>query len=619
MNYISVENISKSYGDRILFNNISFGINKSQKIAFVAKNGTGKTSILNIIAGVDIPDEGQVIQRKDIQVAYLSQNQIFDNHLTIEETIFATENRILPIIKQYEKALENPEDSENYQKAFDLMDQNNAWDFETQYKLVLSKLKLNNLSLRVDKLSGGQKKRLSLAILLINKPDLIILDEPTNHLDLEMIEWLEDYFKKEKITLFMVTHDRYFLERVCNEIIELDHGELYKYKGNYSYYLEKKEERISLEATITNKAKNLFKKELDWMRRQPKARTTKSKSRIDDFFKIKEKAHKRRQDHSVQLEINMARLGSKILELHKLKKSFGDLKILDGFEYVFKKGERIGIIGKNGTGKSSFLNILTNKEPVDTGKIVVGDTVKFGYYTQKGIVIKEGQKVIEVIKEFGEEIPLAKGRRISASQLLERFLFDKKKQYDFVEKLSGGEQKRLYLCTVLIQNPNFLILDEPTNDLDVITLNVLESFLLDFPGNLIVVSHDRYFMDKIVDSLFVFRGNGIVENFPGNYSDYRAYEDSKPKEKVIKIEKQQKESTPPNKTKLSFVEKREFGSLEEDIDRLARKKKAIESSFLNEELTQTQIQEKSEELQQVLSSLEEKEERWLELSMKLED
>ena len=619
MNYISVENISKSYGDRTLFSNISFGINKNQKVAFVAKNGTGKTSILNIIAGLDIPDKGQVIQRKDIQVAYLSQHQIFDNHLTIEETIFATENRILPIIKQYEKALENPEDSENYQKAFDLMDQNNAWDFETQYKLVLSKLKLNNLSLKVGKLSGGQKKRLSLAILLINKPDLIILDEPTNHLDLEMIEWLEDYFKKEKITLFMVTHDRYFLERVCNEIVELDHGELYKYKGNYSYYLEKKEERITQEAVSTNKAKNLFKKELDWMRRQPKARTTKSKSRIDDFFEIKEKAHKRRQDHSVQLEINMKRLGSKIVELHKLKKSFGDLKILDGFEYVFKKGERIGIIGKNGTGKSSFLNILTNKEPIDAGKVVVGETVKFGYYTQKGIVVKEGQKVIEVIKEYGEEIPLTKGKRISASQLLERFLFDKKKQYDFVEKLSGGEQKRLYLCTVLIQNPNFLILDEPTNDLDVVTLNVLESFLLDFPGNLIVVSHDRYFMDKIVDSLFVFRGNGIVENFPGNYSDYRAYEDSKPKEKAIKIEKQQKKSSPTNKTKLSFVEKKEFGSLEEDIERLVRKKKAIESSFLNEELTQNDIKEKSEELQQVLSSLEEKEERWLELSMKLED
>ena len=617
MNYISVENISKAYGDRTLFSNLSFGIHKNQKVAFVAKNGTGKTSILNIIAGLDTPDEGQVIQRKDIQIAYLSQNQIFDDSLSVEQTIFATENRILPIIKQYEKALENPEDSDNYQKAFDLMDQHNAWDFETQYKLVLSKLKLNDLSMKVAKLSGGQKKRLSLAILLINKPDLIILDEPTNHLDLEMIEWLEEYFKKEKITLFMVTHDRYFLERVCNEIIELDHGELHKYKGNYSYYLEKKEERVTQEATSTNKAKNLFKKELDWMRRQPKARTTKSKSRIDDFFEIKEKAHKRRQDHTVQLEISMERLGSKIIELHKLKKSFGDLKILDGFEYVFQKGERIGVIGKNGTGKSSFLNILTNREPVDGGKVVVGETVKFGYYTQKGIVVKEGQKVIEVIKEFGEEIPLTKGRRISASQLLERFLFDKKKQYDFVEKLSGGEQKRLYLCTVLIQNPNFLILDEPTNDLDVITLNVLESFLLDFPGNLIVVSHDRYFMDKIVDSLFVFRGDGVVENFPGNYSDYRTYEDSKPKEKVVKVEKKLAIAT-PSKVKLSFEEKREFGSLEKDIERLGLKKKSIEASFMDEGITQEQVTEKSEELQKVISSLEQKEERWFEISMKLE-
>jgi ATP-binding cassette subfamily F protein uup len=617
VNYISVENISKSYGDRTLFKNLSFGINKNQKVAFVAKNGTGKTSILNIIAGLDTPDEGQVIQRKDIQIAYLSQNQIFDDSLSVEQTIFATENRILPIIKQYEKALENPEDSDNYQKAFDLMDQHNAWDFETQYKLVLSKLKLTDLSMKVGKLSGGQKKRLSLAILLINKPDLIILDEPTNHLDLEMIEWLEEYFKKEKITLFMVTHDRYFLERVCNEIIELDHGELHKYKGNYSYYLEKKEERITQEATTTNKAKNLFKKELDWMRRQPKARTTKSKSRIDDFSEIKEKAHKRRQDHTVQLEINMERLGSKIVELHKLKKSFGDLKILDGFEYVFQKGERIGVIGKNGTGKSSFLNILTDREPIDGGKVVVGETVKFGYYTQKGIVVKEGQKVIEVIKEFGEEIPLTKGRRISASQLLERFLFDKKKQYDFVEKLSGGEQKRLYLCTVLIQNPNFLILDEPTNDLDVITLNVLESFLLDFPGNLIVVSHDRYFMDKIVDSLFVFRGDGVVENFPGNYSDYRTYEDSKPKEKVVKVEKKQAVIT-PSKVKLSFEEKREFGSLEKDIERLGRKKKSIEASFMQEGISQEQVKEKSEELHKVISSLEEKEERWFEISLKLE-
>ncbi len=618
MNYISVENISKTYGDRTLFRNISFGINKDQKIAFVAKNGTGKTSILNIIAGLDSSDGGQVIQRKDIQTAYLSQNQTFNNDLSIEETIFATENRILPIIKLYEKALESPNDSENYQKAFDLMDQHDAWDFETQYKLVLTKLKLKDLSKKVKTLSGGQKKRLSLAILLINKPDLIILDEPTNHLDLEMIEWLESYFKKEKITLFMVTHDRYFLERVCNEILELDHGKLYKYKGNYSYYLEKKEERIEQETTAVNKAKNLFKKELDWMRRQPKARTTKSKSRIDDFYEIKEKAHKRRQDHTVQLEINMARLGSKILELHNIKKSFGDLTIFKGFDYVFKKGERIGIIGRNGTGKSTFLNILTNQDMVDAGKVVVGDTVKFGYYTQKGIVVKEGIKVIEVIKEFGEEIPLTKGRRISASQLLERFLFDRKKQYDYVEKLSGGEQKRLYLCTVLIQNPNFLILDEPTNDLDVVTLNVLESFLLDFPGNLIVVSHDRYFMDKIVDSLFVFRGDGVVENFPGNYSDFRIYEDSKPKEIRIKTKiKQVKKSS--TKAILTYEEKREFGSLEKEIERLGRRKSSIEESFVKEDMSQDEITKASEELQEVILSLEEKEERWLEISMKLDD
>lgn len=617
MNYLSVENISKSYGERVLFENLSFGINKDQKIAFVAKNGSGKTSILNIIAGIDTSDTGQVISRKGISVAYLAQKDTIDPTLTIEETIFATDNKILSIVKQYENALKNLEDTEAYQTAFELMEQYNAWDFETQYRQILSKLKLEDLSLKVSTLSGGQRKRLSLAIVLINKPDLLILDEPTNHLDLEMIEWLEAFFAKEKITLFMVTHDRYFLERVCNEILELDEGKLYKYKGNYSYYLQNKEERLALEATNLGKAKSLFKKELEWMRKQPKARTTKSKSRTDDFYEIKEKAHQRRKDHPIQLEINMERLGSKILELHKVHKSFGDKKILEGFDYVFKRGERIGIIGKNGTGKSSFLNIITQKSPADAGKVILGETVKYGYYTQAGIEVKEGQKVIEVVKEFGEYIPLSKGRKISASQLLERFLFDKKKQYDFVEKLSGGEQKRLYLCAVLIQNPNFLILDEPTNDLDVVTLNVLENFLLDYPGNLLVVSHDRYFMDKIVDALFVFRGEGMVENFPGNYSDFRAYDNSSPKEVKNKktIQKTEKKS---EKSLLSFNEKREFGTLEADIERLQKRKLIIENQFLNVEIDTEDIEKKSQELQEIISNIEQKEERWLVLSMKLE-
>lgn len=618
MNYLTVENISKSYGERTLFQELSFGINKDQKIAFVAKNGSGKTSILNIVAGVDTPDDGQVVKRKSITIGYLSQRDNLNPELTIEESIFATENKVLSIIHDYENALNNPDDTDAYQKAFELMERHNAWDFETQYKQILSKLKLEDLDRKVEHLSGGQKKRLSLAMCLIHKPDLLILDEPTNHLDLEMIEWLEDYFAKEKITLFMVTHDRYFLERVCNEIIELDNGKLYKYKGNYSYYLQNKEERLASEATNLSKAKSLFKKELEWMRRQPKARTTKSKSRIDDFFEIKKRAHQRRKDHVVQLEINMERLGSKVLELHKLQKSFGEKKILDGFDYVFKKGERIGIIGKNGTGKTSFLNIITRQNLVDGGKVVIGETVKFGYYTQKGIRIKEGQKVIEVVKEFGEYIPLTKGRKISAAQLLERFLFDKKKQYDFIEKLSGGEQKRLYLCAVLIQNPNFLILDEPTNDLDVVTLNVLENFLLDYPGNLLVVSHDRYFMDKIVDALFVFRGDGIIENFPGNYSDFRTYEDSKPKKTVEKKMKPVADSKPKKKS-LSYNEKREFGALEADIERLQNQKQRIENQFLNVEIPQDEIQQKSEELQDIISKLEEKEERWLELSLKMED
>ncbi len=621
LNYLTVENISKSYGELTLFENISFSVHKDQKIAFIAKNGTGKTSILNILSGDDQADTGSIVYRKGIAVSFLSQDPRFDNALTIEETILASDNPILKVISNYEKALLNPEDSETYQAAFDAMEQHQAWDFETLYKQILFKFKLEDLSQKVSILSGGQKKRLALANALINKPDLLILDEPTNHLDLEMIEWLEAFFEKENITLFMVTHDRYFLERVCNEIIELDEGVLYNYKGNYSYYLEKREARIELEATETGKAKQLFKKELTWMRRQPKARTTKSKSRINDFADIKHRAHQRRNDHEVQLELNMERLGSKILEFHNVSKAFKDKTILDGFNYMFQKGERAGIIGKNGTGKTTFLNILTETSKPDSGKVIIGDTVKFGYYTQDGITIKPEQKVIDVIREYGDYIPLKKGRQISAQQLLERFLFSRKKQYDFVEKLSGGERKRLYLCTVLIQNPNFLILDEPTNDLDIVTLNVLENFLLDFPGCVIVVSHDRYFMDKVVDHLFVFRGEGVIEDFPGNYTDYRVYEDS---QSVISnsSSEEKKDKNAWKKTdanKLSYNEEKELKNLESKLNSLAFDKKEIEDKFNNPELSQDDINKLSEELQNIINNMDAKEERWFELSSKLEE
>ena len=618
MNYLNVENISKSYGELNLFEGLSFSIHKDQKIAFVAKNGTGKTSILNILSGKDAPDTGQIIYRKGLRTTFLSQEPVLDQNLTVEETIFNSDNPILKVINTYHAALENPEDSNLYETAFDDMERYQAWDFETQYTQILFKLKLENLNQKVSELSGGQQKRLALANTLLSKPDLLILDEPTNHLDLEMIEWLESFFAKENITLFMVTHDRYFLERVCSEIIELDEGCIYNYKGNYSYYLEKKEERIEREAIETNKSKQLFKKELGWMRRQPKARTTKSKSRIDDFYEIKERASKRRNDHEVQLEINMERLGSKILEIYKVSKAFEEKVILDKFEYVFQRGERIGIIGKNGTGKSTFLNMITGGLKPDSGKIIQGETIKFGYYTQDGIKAKPMQKVIDVVREFGEYIPLMKGKQISAQQLLERFLFSRKKQYDFVEKLSGGERKRLYLCTVLIQNPNFLILDEPTNDLDIVTLNVLENFLLDFPGCLLVVSHDRYFMDKIVDHLFVFRGEGMVEDFPGNYSDFRTYEDSTP----VAVEPKKLTATKAptasqSETKLSFNEQKELKNLESKLKSLEFDKKEIEAKFLVPEIDMDTIAALSDDLKSLNLVIEEKELRWLELNEKL--
>jgi len=617
MNLLSVEGISKAYGEHVIFEPLSFGISKGQKIALIAKNGSGKTTILKIIAGQETPDAGLVNFRKGIQVSFLQQEPILDPKKTVEEIILASGNKTLEVIATYEKALLNPEDEEKYQEAFDAMEQHGAWDFETEYKQLLSKLKLDDLTLKVGSLSGGQKKRLALCSALLQKPDLLILDEPTNHLDLEMIEWMEAYFIKEKITLLMVTHDRYFLERVCNEIIELDEGNLYTYKGSYSYYLEKRAARIEQNETEAHKTKRHFSKELEWMRKQPKARTTKSKSRIDDFNAIKEKAQQLRNDQEVELEINMERLGSKMIEMHKVSKAFEDKVILKAFDYNFQRNDRIGIIGNNGTGKSTFLKLLTNQQQPDAGKIVRGETLKFGYYTQDGIAVKPGQKVIEVIQEYGEYIPLKKGRKISAQQLLERFLFDRKKQYDFVEKLSGGERKRLYLCSILIQNPNFLILDEPTNDLDIVTLNVLESFLMDFPGCLLVVSHDRYFMDKIVDHLFVFRGAGEIEDFPGNYSDFRVYEDpsmaSDPPEKKPKSDWKNKEENKP-----SYENQRALKKLETKIAKFEAQKETIQNKFSSEALSPEEIKTLSIELKSTEEALEERTNAWLALSIEME-
>ena len=618
MNLLSVEGVGKTFQDKAVFQDLSFGINQGQKIALIAKNGSGKTTLLKVVAGQLTPDQGEINHRKGLTISFLAQEPNLDPKRTVEECILESGIPMLKIISRYENALLHPEDVEEYQMAYEAMDQYQAWDFETQYKQILFKLKLDQLDAKVEQLSGGQRKRIALCIALLEKPDLLILDEPTNHLDLEMIEWLEAYFAKEKLTLLMVTHDRYFLERVCNEIIELDSGQLFTYKGNYSYYLEKREARIERDNVEAHKTKQTFKKELEWMRRQPKARTTKSKSRIEDFKRIKAKAHQRRQEHELQLEINMERLGTKIIELHSLGKIFGEKTILNNFNYNFQRNDRIGIIGKNGTGKSTFLNLITGDIKPDSGKIVWGETIKFGYNTQGGITSKEGQKVIEVIREYGEFIPLKKGRKISAQQLLERFLFDRKKQYDAVEKLSGGERKRLYLCTVLIQNPNFLILDEPTNDLDIVTLNVLENFLLDFPGCLIVVSHDRYFMDKIVDHLFVFKGNGVIEDFPGNYSDYRVYEDSQVKEEKTKTKPKTKWKSPKEGNPLSYNEQKEFKRLEKEIKKLEDEKTGLEARFTDATLAPEIITELSIELGELSKSIEEKTERWFDLSSKMD-
>ncbi len=622
MNYLSVENLSKSFGERVLFENISFGIDKGQKVAFIAKNGTGKSTLLKILAGEAGYDSGNVVFRNGIKTGILQQSPNYNDELTISQTIFRTSSEQIDAILEYEKAIANPDDNERMQKAFEQMDALDAWDYEVRIKQILGQLQIHDLEQKIGELSGGQQKRIALAQVLIEEPDFIILDEPTNHLDLDMIEWLENYLIKDNITILMVTHDRYFLERVCNEIIELDEKTLYRYKGNYSYFLEKKEERESIFSANVDKAKNLYRKELEWMRRMPKARGTKAKSREDAFYDTEKVAKQKKDNSKVEMEVNMTRLGGKILELHHVKKSFGDLKILEDFNYVFKKQEKIGIVGKNGVGKTTFLNILLGLENIDGGKVVSGETVVYGYYTQKGMQFKEEKKVIEVIKDIAEVIPLTKGKSLTAAQLLEKFLFPKSMHYNQIAKLSGGEKRRLYLLTILIKNPNFLILDEPTNDLDVMTLSVLEDFLEDFQGCLIIVTHDRYFMDKLVDHLFIFEGDGKVNDYLGRYSDYREelkqQQVANKKAESTKANKSADENTTEKvaapKVKLTYKEKIELEQLDKDIEVLEKKKaeltKVLEANQANHE----EIIKITTELGEISTQLDKKGERWLYLS-----
>ena len=615
MNYLSVQDLGKSYGVQTLFKGLNFGVDQGQKVALVARNGTGKTTILRALAGMEPPDTGEIVYRKGIQVAFLKQESDFRDAKTVFEAIYESENPILLAIRAYEAALLNPDDTNIFQKAFDQMDRMEAWDYEVKVKTILSKLKLDDLQQEVSILSGGQRKRLSLAKILIDQPDFLILDEPTNHLDLEMIEWLQEYLSKEQITLFIVTHDRYFLDAICNEILELEEGDLYRYKGNYTYYLEKKEERQAILQTNIDKAKNLYSKELEWMRRQPKARGTKSKARIESFYDVEKSAKKKIKNDKIQLEVQMTRLGSKILELHKVSKAYGDLKILDQFTYTFKKRDRVGIIGKNGVGKTTVLNMLTGTESIDSGKIVVGDTVEIGYYTQKGMKMDEGKRVIEIVRDIAEYIPLVGGRKMTAAQLLERFLFSKDAQWKHVSVLSGGEKKRLYLLTILMKNPNFLILDEPTNDLDLITLKVLEDFLDEFEGCMITVSHDRYFMDRLVDHLFIFEGDGQVRDFPGNYTDYRSHisqadklKQTKPKDKVVK------DKVTKGKRKLTYNEKKEYDTIELVIDALEQEKTSIGSQFNDPDLNPEKMKELGKRIKEIDDEIAEKTDRWMQLA-----
>ncbi|MFZ5554452.1 MAG: ABC-F family ATP-binding cassette domain-containing protein [Bacteroidota bacterium] len=617
MNYLSAENVSKSYSEKILFENISFGIESGQKMALVAKNGSGKSTLLRIIAGLEKPDSGNVVLRNGIKTGFLQQDSVFENGKTIFDIAVNNGSPESKALARYNAAMEK-KDNDAIQHATEEMNRTHAWDFESKVKQVLGKLNLHDFSMMADRLSGGQKKRLALARILLDNPDLMILDEPTNHLDLDMIEWLENFLGGTGITLLMVTHDRYFLERVCDEIMELDGGNLYRYKGNYSYFLEKKAEREEMQQANIARAKNTFRKELDWMRRQPKARGTKAKARIEAFYDIKDKASQRLQKDELDLNINMQRIGGKILEIYKLFKSFGEKKIVENFDYTFLKGEKIGIVGNNGVGKSTFLNMILGKENYDRGKITVGETIVFGHYSQEGMQLKEDKRVIEVIRDIAEFIPLTGGKRLYPVQLLERFMFPTQMHYQFVSKLSGGEKRRLYLLTILMKNPNFLILDEPTNDLDIFTLATLEDYLENFEGCVLVVTHDRYFMDRLADHIFVFEGNGKIKDMTGNYSAYREQlkQGSTGDDKTVLSpgaeDNESKKQDAPVLKKLSFKEKFEFEQLEKEIPLLEKKKKQLEEelSTCTDHIRLTEI---SSELGKLSEELEMKSMRWLEL------
>lgn len=620
ISYLQIENLTKSFGDNLLFENISFGISERQRIALIAKNGTGKTTLLNIIAKKESADEGNITSRRDIRIAYLEQFPDFPKNLSVIDACLNSDNDVFRLIADYEKCIGSPH-QENLDELSARMDLLNAWDYETRIKQILSKLKIYDIEQKIGELSGGQLKRVALANVLISEPDLLILDEPTNHLDLEMIEWLEDYLKQTSMALLMVTHDRYFLDRVCTDIYELDQQTIFHYSGNYSYYLEKRQERIENLNAETERANNLYRKELDWMRRQPQARGTKARSRIDRFYEIEERAKLRHNNDTVQLDVKASYLGSKIFEAKYVSKAYGDLKILDNFYYNFARYEKMGIVGKNGTGKSTFLKMLLGEVKPDSGSFDIGETIVFGYYSQDGLHFDENMKVIDLVREIAEEVDLGKGRKISASQFLQHFLFTPETQYNYVYKLSGGEKRRLYLCTVLMKNPNFLVLDEPTNDLDIVTLNILEEYLQTFKGCVIVVSHDRYFMDKIVDHLLVFNGDAEIKDFPGNYSDYREWKELKEEiEREQKREKQAKKELKSNKAekekirKLTFKEKKEFEALEKEISLLEKEKSEIEQKLSSGLLNNDEIISASQRFGELDKMIDEKTMRWLELS-----